>query len=663
MDITYVKGENFLSYQSLEHTFTPTSFLIQGINKTDEDQESNGTGKTGFQSLIEYCLYGNTSQKIRDKELIRFGQREAILELRMYCAVRQEELIIQRIIKKHGASKITLAINNTLLSIATVLDGNNFINDWIGISKEDLQSYYIINKARYKSFFNTSNTEKIQIISRFSNAHLIDNVFAKINEKLSAQETGLQVQNLQKARAEGAIEVMESQLAEGNDDKFEDQKVIRLKQIDDQIESTNIKIVIHQDGINDCHSRLKQGDEDIDKYHQKINETYETLSTLDTDQYEKLLQENKQLVNTLNQKWQDVNDLKQGKLNDYEELSQILSKVNKNLMGIVACPKCHFKFPAANPDIDVEKEKLKHEKIDGVLKSVKKRILYYSEKMAIVNQEKASSMQDETKYRKMRDRVSDRINDVKKTISSFELSVKSIIASRDLELSKIQNANNAIADYRIRLSELKKKAEHVKESKFDGSKNLVLEKKLTDSKAELGKYDLKIKEAEEEIYKTNQWSFNFKSFKGFLANQFLQVIEGLSNKNLASLKSDLQIKWEGYKMKSDGTMSDKITAYIVRGGEIRDFNSFSCGERARMELALVFTIRELINNSHPYGGLNFLFTDEIFEGLDGLGLSNFMKAISDFNYPILITTHITDFNICSNVLTVIKKHNISKLYE
>ena len=40
--------KNFLTYKELEYDFKRAPLLVQGKNLTEEDQESNGSGKSGI---------------------------------------------------------------------------------------------------------------------------------------------------------------------------------------------------------------------------------------------------------------------------------------------------------------------------------------------------------------------------------------------------------------------------------------------------------------------------------------------------------------------------------------------------------------------------------------------------------------------------------------
>ena len=158
----------------------------------------------------------------------------------------------------------------------------------------------------------------------------------------------------------------------------------------------------------------------------------------------------------------------------------------------------------------------------------------------------------------------------------------------------------------------------------------------------------------------SSWLSRFKEFKIYLSNTALEEIQYHCNEILRKMESDLTVNIEGFKKKADGSLKDEITPIIIRD-EPLSFGTFSGGERGRIEYAMILSQQQIINQSNPYGGLQFLFTDEIAEGIDALGLRLLAKSLSEFNFPILITTHVVNQAIEVNILKVIKENNISRI--
>ena len=146
-----------------------------------------------------------------------------------------------------------------------------------------------------------------------------------------------------------------------------------------------------------------------------------------------------------------------------------------------------------------------------------------------------------------------------------------------------------------------------------------------------------------------------------LANKSLEIIEFHCNRYLHDMGSDLKVKIDGFKVLADGSIKDEITAKVVRGQE-RTFSSFSGGEQGRLLFASILANRHMINSTHPYGGLDFLSVDEVFEGVDGIGLASLVQSAKQLEVACMIVTHVTDReNDSEDILTIVKENGISNI--
>ena len=184
--------KNFLTYENLDYSFSRNPLLVQGRNLTEEDQESNGSGKSGLFTAIEFCITASNSRDVRDNELVMFGEKQANAELYASCDIRKEQLHIAWLIKVKGSNVLTLKKKSydgewEEISFSNVNDGKKYIMNWFDIEKEDLFNYYIINKSRFKTFFKASNKEKVDLINRFSDASIIDGLDKIDNSSLEIQ--------------------------------------------------------------------------------------------------------------------------------------------------------------------------------------------------------------------------------------------------------------------------------------------------------------------------------------------------------------------------------------------------------------------------------------------------------------------------------------------
>ena len=80
-----------------------------------------------------------------------------------------------------------------------------------------------------------------------------------------------------------------------------------------------------------------------------------------------------------------------------------------------------------------------------------------------------------------------------------------------------------------------------------------------------------------------------------------------------------------------------------------------------MNLASCLAIVAIINKTHKYGGLENFMADELFEGVDEKGLALIIKSVEKLSVPMMLTTHVTNRSVSSNILLVRKENNESKL--
>ena len=122
----------------------------------------------------------------------------------------------------------------------------------------------------------------------------------------------------------------------------------------------------------------------------------------------------------------------------------------------------------------------------------------------------------------------------------------------------------------------------------------------------------------------------------------------------------MKIRLSGSKVTAKGEVKEEITAKVIRDTE-RSFSSFSGGERGRLLFASILANRHMINSTHPYGGLDFLSVDEIFEGVDSVGIKNIIESAKTLNIAVMIITHVQDNNESSDVITIEKVGGVSRI--
>lgn len=655
---------NFLSFKELEYDFENGPVLLMGENRSDEGQESNGSGKTAIQSAIEKCWLDYTSRKgVRDVDLIRRGQDEAAIESWVYCPVRDEVFHIKRTLTRKG-NKLELYVNDEPVSFATVNDGNNYIIDWFGISKEDLSNYYVVNKERFVSFFTSSNSQKLQLIARFSNATFLDNVDSDIKMEVSSKETARESLVREKAFVQGRIETLKESLAGCSIDKYERMKEEEISSYRNRIMEKESEIALNEEKIDALILEMGGIERGLVMVNDKLKEQSSFLSSR-VKEGDKISKEIDSINNALkevgNGEKQVRDDIKES-IGTKSEIEEALADIDAVLAGIITCPKCGHRF-LFDEDADIKVEEEKKVDLIKLNEEINSSIVLLNDDLCRIEEQSERLRGDLRSKREEESRFTSELSVLRKNLAKVEEDIERDKLKLETYKKQVKSLESDIEREKAEAEKLSEKIDEV--SKEDTGSAFMeerggIESGLEKENGKLKELDQKIEIIDGELQNAREWLVQYKEFRMYLANVSVKEIQRNCNETLRDMGSDLLVNMDGFKRKADGTVKEEITPTILRD-EPLPFNSFSGGERGRLEYAMILAQQRMINQSNEHGGLNFLFTDEIAEGIDALGLRSLVKSLDRFNYPILVTTHVVNQSVGTKVLKVIKENNISRI--
>ena len=701
----------------LNTVFEEKPLMVQGVNLTDDKQKSSGSGKSAIPTMIEFCWTGDNSRSVRDIELIRFGCKEAFLESFTSCDVRKEVLRIKWNIKAKGSNTLEIHTQKYGIekwqpaSFSTVADGKKLILNWLAISKEDLFNYFIINKTKFKSFFNSSNKEKVELINRFSDASLIDSIEEIDTTKLDSDYA---IKQSDISKVDGKLDLLNSNLEkELNRDfetEFEADKIDLENGIEydeHQIERCKREISAFKGSIEVCNTNIPKLKLESLEYT-KAAEKYELQIKGKRENLKEVLNELQKVQNDVDnfvaknfelEKQGFGNDIKGIELNISElekesiekedsknKVLKAIAKIDILLSGSIECPKCKHNF-IQDSEKSVEQlntmkkgaEKLgeKYVKEKGGIESEISRIILCLEapKKGIKELDKKEQQEIENKNELLH-----AVNKVSEKLNAKNAEIKAIQNSLDEELDSIKDVDSDLRDEDRIIKEneslTKQNEGEIKSynSSISANKKLIkgLEKGGNEKEIALIKSDIKklllenidqkkgLQEIEDEIFNLNQWKGNFKQFKMHVANKSIEIMEHHTNRYLIGIGSDLRVRYENQKQLANGDVKDGITTKVVRDIE-RTFSSFSGGEQAIMLMASILCNRYMINNSNKFGGLDFLIIDEILEGADSLVLQSLVDELKKLQTTIMIISHVSDESVSSDTLKIVKRSGLSRI--
>ena len=357
-------------------------------------------------------------------------------------------------------------------------------------------------------------------------------------------------------------------------DKIRKQKE-EIQVLDLKKDNVKDKLEMQEKFIEELDNR---GKENIKGKREKINtlmdetETYSsTITKLQSDVYEVTKEQEK--VTGSNKKLRSLNNLK-GKLSNKVAT---ITKEHKFFSENVTCPTCTQPI----------EESFRLNRINDAQTKAKELQSGYQElEKAIKNEEEREHL-----FTKLSKEITKLNNDISQNNTRISGCNRQI---RDLE-SEIQTLTTQLAN---------RNTEHGKLEEFNNSLQSIF-KELADKKIEITYHDFAYSLLKDDGVKTK------------IIKKYLPFINQQVNRYLQ--KMDFYINF-----KLNEEFSETIESPIH---ENFSYSSFSEGEKMRIDLALLFTWREVARVKNSVN-TNLLIMDEVFDSsLDGMGTDEFLKII------------------------------------
>ena len=256
------------------------------------------------------------------------------------------------------------------------------------------------------------------------------------------------------------------------------------------------------------------------------------------------------------------------------------------------------------------------------------------------------------------------------TISKLESGLKQLVGELNIHEEKMTQFNqmsNKISDMNVEiakingsLSALKRHSDQIQleistASQKDGDIEKI-ELELEQMKVDLGIADEKLTAVQEEkdYVDVLREILNDKGAKANIIRKYVPIMNQLINKYLQSM--DFYISFN-----LDEEFNETVKS---RFRDTFNYNNFSEGEKMRIDLALLFTWRDIARMKNSTN-TNLLILDEIFDSsLDGQGTDDFFKIIKGLEKEnIFIISHKGDilFDRFTNIIKFEKHQNFTQL--
>ena len=389
----------------------------------------------------------------------------------------------------------------------------------------------------------------------------------------------------------------------------------------EDIKDAETKLISNKDKFN-----LQQNH--IDKLKAKNNQDKEEKEAQIRDienTVSDLIVKNKEFLLKLQQKKTEMDGYISGNnptelINTYDNLKSSIFKESKEFVKKKefyetndCCPTCKQSIDIKFKDTALESLEGKIQESDRAIVSLTNRISKQKERQKVVNQYIADIQDINAEIAAINIKISEANNYISKLRSSLGLNMDDMIRSEELKSTQIKDEI----------------------SKNEKDKEFLMEKK----------YD----------YDTIQILLKDSGIKSKIIKQYLPLMNKYINKYLASMDFFVNFNLDdGFKERIKSRHRDDF-----------EYNSFSEGEKFRIDMALMLTWREIARAKNSTN-TNLLILDEVFDGsLDSSGTEEFLKLLRQLstNTHIFVISHKGDIltDKFDRSIRVDKKNNFSRM--
>lgn len=676
--VTSIRLHNIVTHVKSEYEFERgKAIIVVGDNKDNSSQKGNGAGKSGLVEGLAIALTGDCIRAASMKELVRRGEEYGQVDLALHNSKTTEHVVISRKIYVKKAQEVTLLVDGLPVVCSDVNEYNKLILEKLGLTKDDLFSFYLITKEYYKPFLTKGDTVKKEIINRFSNADKIDEVIPIIDEEIAEIDKEIRAFEAQVTSNKGKQEVISDQIVAKEKELSEEAINEKVAELEEEFNAKCDKAGQMNDLIESLEKQLNEKQKAFDKTDWKV---FDTDILFAEEEGKKIKQQiaNKQKEITdaeasyrdLKQKYVDEKDKVNKKREDWRSKLKKVEKehadLQNKLAGIIECPACEHNFILADKSFDVEEGRKELKDKAVMISNIKENIQTCDKNIAEAEKsEKELNELIAKEMRGLRDSLTQLHDDSTSKIEEVsELKRKQIEEKNKKEeaqlqinrlLRSINDDREAVEKLITEAEEIEKNIEAVREGNSEELDKL--NEQLLSYLDKETEWHEKLLNAIDKKTQKEQWYVNFKNFKSYLANKSIKNIEDYVNLYLQQMGTDLSISIEGYRMMASKKLKEEITTQVLRNGFIEgSYGTFSGGERGRIDVCVILAIQQLINLNCPNGGLDLFIADEIFDSIDSLGLEYIINGLQNTSRTILIISQV-EVNSLAEYTLVIKKEN------
>ncbi|MCK9596698.1 hypothetical protein M0R19_05900 [Candidatus Pacearchaeota archaeon] len=556
-----VSAQNFMCFKDFEVNLKGQG-LVQIVGESeDRFFTSNGVGKTSLSEAIFFCLFGTTTKGISGDSVVN-----KVIDKDCIATVEFDDGLIVERYRKHSqfGNNLILRKGQKEFQKKTIKETEAVLYERLNISQEIFQILSYISQEGASFFIDSTDANQKDLFDKILNLIKFEIGRSKVdldikNIDILLNESKYVVKDLN-TRLKAYIENLD--VLEKNKEAYEEiqkQKHWELKGEKDKINVALKPLYSELEKLQFNLSNLEYDENNDDKVEKKKEEVEKIKTKLLSAEREEIKLEGEQ--------------------------RKYIDKIK--VINAGECPTCGSVFEANKEELINSFEELlipiKAELADNNLSQteMKKELAGLNEEVVKLEKQARESFRNQEKLK----------NDVK------------------LKQKEIDNLTSRLKDLESRINEKDLTIPNLEKDIEKIQKDLV---KLADEVDEEEKKEKKYIE-DRKILSFWEKSFGKKGIRSFILDNIIDVFNQQINFYLSEIGyTNIEVLFSNKAILKSGEEREKISFNISIDGIEYDYQSLSGGEKTRLNLSVLFALRDLVTTNKS----NVLILDETFSFLD-----------------------------------------------
>ena len=597
MKFLEVTMRNFRVYEKEQKVELDKQGLVavQGVNKDSNGFRSNGAGKSSFLEAIIYCLYGKLSDGKTGDSVInnKVGNN---MKVTFTFSIKDNVYRIERYRKdKDFKNKTLLFLNDKEITKSSVKLTNEAIEEITHLKLETLLNSIMFGLGNKVKFTEATDKDKKEILEGIANISIYKQAYDVAKEELD--EVKEKINNL----------TNQSQVIQTRLDGYNSQKALYLSQkdqYDKYLSQLDNNVLTTK---NDFEAFMSEN-----SLH-SIEELEDNYYSIEEDK--KVIQAKLANMSNNSQAQQKYASIQQQVQYDEQQSSTLTSDIQDKKEKILKLynsdnPVCEY----CGSELDIEHKKKEIIRLGDIIKDD-------TSKLTTLTTSITASKKDMKELEPV-------ILQEQKDKESYNQNLKL--------LNDYNTKQNALVSLSNTAKALKKDIESAKAEKANPQQFTLTSDKQLDTDIANAKNDLKNMQELLEKHKQEQKDLEdveaVYSNKGVISHVLdlvMPYINEQANYYLSELTDNsIHIDIDTQSEAKNGNVSEKLNIKVdnLNGGNEYSLNS--TGEKKRIDLAISLALQDYVM-TNTSTKTNLIAYDEVFDGLDDIGIQRIMHLLKE----------------------------------